>query len=136
LISELTKKYIAMRLEEAKDSLHEADTLYSNQLYRGVYNRSYYAMFYCIHALMALKGEGSSKHKYVLSYFDRNFIHTNVFPKETSKNLHELFNNRQVYDYGEVLNLDPEEAKASPEKSRAFVGLISEYIRHQIDPQE
>ena len=44
---------IRLRLEQARETLKEADALREHELWRGVINRSYYAMFYAVLALGA-----------------------------------------------------------------------------------
>ena len=52
----------AHRLKKAKDVLRQADLLLKNAEYDGSINRSYYAIFNSIRALLALIGVDSRKH--------------------------------------------------------------------------
>lgn len=93
---------IEFRLVEASDSLKEAEVLLqSGMSFRSVMNRLYYAMFYAVLALLQNKSMGTSKHSGAIALFDREYVKTGVFSKETSKALHRAFELRQVGDYME-----------------------------------
>ena len=50
------------RIEQAHDTLREAEILLNAAALRGTINRAYYAMFYALLALLATKQLGTSKH--------------------------------------------------------------------------
>ena len=52
-MNEEINQAIQLRLEQARETLEEADALREHELWRGVINRSYYAMFYAVLALEA-----------------------------------------------------------------------------------
>ena len=92
------RELLHFRLEQAHESLREADVLCAAQANRGAVNRAYYAMFYALLALLATKQLGTSKHSGAISLFDREFVKTGVFPRELSRSLHLAFDQRQTYD--------------------------------------
>ncbi len=97
-------------IEDLREALNDAEILYnSGGSFRSIINRSYYAMFYSVLALICRKGISRSKHSGVLSVFDREYVKTNIFPKEMSKLFHEAFNLRQECDYGEFDIITKEE---------------------------
>ena len=53
---------VQYRLQEATESLEEAEILLREGKTRGAMNRVYYAMFYATIALLAIKHLESSKH--------------------------------------------------------------------------
>ena len=61
------------RIEQAHDTLREAEILLNAAALRGTINRAYYAMFYALLALLATKQLGTSKHSGAISLFDREF---------------------------------------------------------------
>jgi uncharacterized protein (UPF0332 family) len=67
---EFQEQRIEYRINQARETLKEAQALLDLSLYRGAINRAYYAMFYAILALTVLKGRVISKHSGVLSFFD------------------------------------------------------------------
>ena len=57
------------RVEQAHETLQEAEILLDESALRGTINRAYYAMFYALLALLATKQLGTSKHSGDLALF-------------------------------------------------------------------
>lgn len=89
----------AYRLTKAKELLKQAELLLNSASYDGCINRSYYAIFNAIRALLALISMDSQKHSGVISLFDRYFVKTNICEKQFSQIVHTAFEVRQVSDY-------------------------------------
>ena len=62
------------RLSKAESFLHDAEETLKLEMYENAANRSYYAIFHNIRALLALDGVDFSKHAGVISYFQLNYI--------------------------------------------------------------
>lgn len=123
------EQLILARLQQAKDSLKEAETLYQAGLLRGVINRAYYAMFYVVLALAVLRQETTSKHSSVIAFFDREYVKTGIFPRELSKSLHLSFQRRQENDYGDVFLVNEEEAHQALLEAHTFVENVEIYLK-------
>ncbi len=119
---------VRYRLQEAEETLREANLLLQQSGFRGSINRSYYAMFYALMALLATKGLGTSKHSGVISLFDLEFVKTGIFSKDLSKSLHRAFDERQANDYGEMLEPDFELANSLFNQAQLFVNEIKQYL--------
>lgn len=122
---------IEYRLQEAQETLREARLLLNQLALRGCINRCYYAMFYALLALLATKGLGNSKHSGVISLFDREFVKTGIFPKQLSKSLHRVFDERQAHDYGEMLQPDLPVTEELFKQAEIFVGEIKMYLERK-----
>jgi uncharacterized protein (UPF0332 family) len=120
------------RLEQADESLEAADLLLINQKYRPAVNRSYYAMFYAILALLVPTKQQSSKHSWVITLFDRDFVRTGVFQKEFSEWLHEAFNLRQRADYRELFIVSREQATTQLEHAQRFVAAVKTQLTNEM----
>jgi uncharacterized protein (UPF0332 family) len=68
------------RIEQAHETLWEAEILLNESAWRGAVNRAYYAMFYALLGLLATKQLGTSKHSGAISLFDHEFVKTGIFP--------------------------------------------------------
>ncbi|RIK42115.1 MAG: HEPN domain-containing protein [Chloroflexi bacterium] len=112
------------RIEQAHESLRDAETLFGTHSLRGTINRAYYAMFYALLALIATKAMGSSKHSGAISIFDREFGKTGIFSKDLSKALHLPFDRRQVHDYGELIAVDDDAAEQTLQDARKLLPLL------------
>ncbi|MCS6843317.1 MAG: HEPN domain-containing protein [Caldilineales bacterium] len=121
------------RLEEAAETLAEAELLRDAGSYRGAVNRAYYAMFYALLGLLATRGLGASKHSGAIALFDREFVKTGLLAPELSRALHLAFQRRQVHDYGEITRPDRDLADESIEDARRFIEAIRNYLRDQGD---
>jgi uncharacterized protein (UPF0332 family) len=120
---------VILRLEQAKESLIEAETLKNNNLLRGAINRAYYAMFYAVMALATLKDHVTSKHSGIIAFFDKEFIKTKLFSPGLSRALHLGFDRRQSNDYGEIWDVNEEEAFSALADATAFVKAVDTYIQ-------
>ena len=122
---------IHLRLGQARETLEEADTLREHGLWRGVINRSYYAMFYAVLALGVFKQVVLSKHSQAIAFFDKEFVKTEIFPRELSRSLHLGFDQRQVNDYGDIWTVSQEEAETIYSEARLFVESVDGYLKKQ-----
>ncbi|MEZ4612513.1 MAG: HEPN domain-containing protein [Caldilineaceae bacterium] len=116
------------RMEQAYETLLEAEILMDATALRGTMNRAYYAMFYAVLALLATKQLGTSKHSGAISLFDREYVKTGIFPREFSKALHLAFDQRQIHDYGEMIELDTLTVEQAVANARVFVDQVQAYL--------
>jgi uncharacterized protein (UPF0332 family) len=116
------------RLDQAHETLREADILLANVAYRGAINRAYYAMFYALLALLATRQLGTSRHSAAIALFDREFVKTGVFPTSLSQALHLAFERRQTHDYGEIAEADRASAEETLSDARLFVDAVAAYV--------
>jgi uncharacterized protein (UPF0332 family) len=118
------------RLEQAGTALEDARFLLDGERSpQSIINRSYYAMFYAVLALLQTIDKVPSKHAGVISLFDREFVLKNQFPKELSKDLHKAFELRQVADYKAIEPTSIEKAEDLLNKADRFVKAIREYLQ-------
>jgi uncharacterized protein (UPF0332 family) len=128
-MNEESSQAIHLRLEQALETLEEANALRAHALWRGVINRSYYAMYYAVLALGVLRQVVFNKHTQAIGFFDKEFIKTEIFPRELSRSLHLGFNQRQVNDYGDIWTVSQEEAEAVFSEASLFVVSVDEYLK-------
>jgi len=129
VIDERLKELIKLRMQQADETLREAQILAGEHTGRGAVNRAYYAMFYAVLAVLATKGLGSSKHSGTISLFDREFVKPGELPKELSRSLHMAFEHRQRADYGELSRLDEPVVTRVIDEARAFIQNVKAYMK-------
>jgi uncharacterized protein (UPF0332 family) len=123
------KSLITYRLGQADVALEDAKILMEQgRSTMTIVNRSYYAMFYSLLALLQTTGKISSKHSVVISFFDREYIKTGIFPKEMSKAIHDAFDLRQEADYEVITPPEPTEVSEIWYKAKDFVDKIRAYL--------
>lgn len=94
----------------------------------GIANRSYYAMFYAVLALLQTTGQVPSKHAGAIALFDREFVLKGVFPREMSRSLHVAFDARQRADYQEFHPVSAADASTLLLAAEAFVQQLALFL--------
>jgi uncharacterized protein (UPF0332 family) len=125
---------IQYRLEQAHEALRDAEILFDANSLRGAINRAYYSMFYAVLALLATQQMGTSKHSGVIALFDREFVKPGLLSVDLSKALHLAFDQRQVHDYGELLQLDEDTARQTLDDAVHFINEIEAHVKQFLDP--
>ena len=131
MTTENLKALVAYRLEQARESLEASTTLLKQDILRSSVNRSYYAMFYGILALLALEKRETSKHGGAISLFDAEFVKKDLFGKEFSRWLHEAFDLRQRSDYTAGARISAKEAALVLEHARVFLKEVEDFLKRK-----
>ena len=75
------------RITEADDSLKVAEHCLKEGWYKDSINRSYYAAFYAVKAVLALSTVDFKRHKDVMGYFNKEYVAKEIFPREIGRKL-------------------------------------------------
>ncbi|GAK59858.1 putative toxin-antitoxin system, antitoxin component [Candidatus Vecturithrix granuli] len=121
-----TRDLSAYRIEKAKELLGQADALLKMASYDGSINRSYYAIFSAIRALLALVRLDSQKHTGVIGFFDRYFVKTGICEKSLSQIVHTAFEARQISDYQDFYRPTAEQAQLQFENAQRLLRTVEE----------
>ena len=116
------------RLERAKEFLDETKLLLQNGGFKGSINRSYYAIFTTVRALLAEKQIDFKKHSAVISYFRKTYIKTGVFDVALSKYIGDAFKFRNDCDYEDFVIVSREEAETQYNNAVEFFETIKNYL--------
>lgn len=126
------RQLVQGRVAQAIESLSDAKTLLTTgRSGRSVVNRSYYAMFYCILALLQTVNRTPRKHQGAISLFDREFVHPGMFSKGLSFDLHRIFELRQLDDYKRIEPVSLDEAHDAIVTSERFVSAVIKHLENQ-----
>lgn len=117
------------RMEKAKDELDTADLMFKNNKFSQSINRSYYAMFHAVRALLALDKYDSRKHTGVISFFNQHYIKTGEIETEFSNLLTTAFKSRNKSDYNDFFIAFREDAQVQLENAEKFLKRIEEYLK-------
>jgi uncharacterized protein (UPF0332 family) len=130
--SQEIQSLVKYRLEQANESLEEADLLIQNQKSpRGIINRSYYAMFYATLSLLHTIGKGSAKHSGVLSLFNMEFIVKGILPRDLGRMINKAFDWRQKADYEAAPPINREKALETYQHAQRFIEAVKKYLSEQ-----
>jgi len=125
---------IAYRLQQAEETMQTARLLLRNSHdMPSIANRTYYACFYGLLALLVDKEIGTSKHYGVISAFDREFVRAGLFAKEDSKTVHEAFDIRQEYDYQEFVSYDAATIEHLLDRVEALIRKIKAFLINAVE---
>ena len=116
------------RLAVAKERVSFAEQILAIGDYKTVANRSYYAIFAAMRAVLALDGEDQKKHSGIIALFRKNYIKTGVFSRELSVMIDGLVEIRQGSDYDDFYLVTKAEVVEQPENAKVFVAAVEEYL--------
>lgn len=116
------------RMEKAKEDLDSSKLNLENKKFSPSINRSYYAMFHAVRALLALEKFDSKKHSGVISYFNRYYVKPKTIAPEYFKMLAGAFQIRKDCDYDDFYIASYEDARTQYENASKFVEGIEDYI--------
>ena len=78
---------VLYRIETAKEDLDAAKLLLAAKAYKSANNRAYYAIFHSVSAVHALDGKAYKRHKDAIANFNKDYVRTEVFPKEMGRRI-------------------------------------------------
>ena len=122
------KEAIRNYLDHAEDALDAADVLLASEHVLALANRAYYAIFYCICALLLTEDITTKKHEGARVKFHELFVKTGKFSKEAGVILERSFDARQSADYDMDTYISDEQAQALIEGARYFYSLTLAYL--------
>ncbi len=121
------KDLVRYRIETAKNDLKAAKLLLEANEYRGANNRAYYAIYHTISAVHALNGKAYKRHKDALSNFNKDYVHTEVFPKIYGRKIAEAEEIRHASDYDDFYIATKGETLELVDTATELIELVEVY---------
>lgn len=128
LLSEEKIALSKIRLNNAKERIAFADDILAIGDYKTVANRSYYAVFSAMRAVLALDGIDSKKHSGIIAEFRKNYLKTEILPKTLSPMIDALVEIRQGSDYDDFYVVSKEEVCEQLENAKVFVNEVEMFL--------
>lgn len=119
------------RLDNALSTLKSAKLCMENKLYRDSINRCYYAAFYAVKAVLALKKIDFKRHKDVVGYFNKEYVATKIFCSDVGKKLSNLQKLREKSDYNDFYISSIGEAEEQMNATEYIVNNVIEYLKKE-----
>ena len=117
------KDLVSYRIETAK----------SDREYKGANNRAYYAIFHAINAVHALDGRAFKRHKDAIANFNKDYVKTEIFPREVGRKIGEAEEIRHASDYDDFYIASKEETERQIAVAGEFIELVEKYcMEHNI----
>lgn len=117
------------RLNQAEESLEVAKNCCDKGFYKDSINRSYYSAFYSVKAVLAYGTIDFKRHKDVIGYFNKEYVATDVFPRELGRRLGTLKQYREKSDYDDFYIASKEIAIEQVETANLVLDKVKEYLK-------
>ncbi len=117
-----------LRLDIAKERINFAKEILKIGDYKTVANRSYYAVFSAMRAVLALDNIDSKKHSGIIAEFRRNYLKNGILPRELSVTIEELVEVRQGSDYDDFYIISKTEVVNQLSNAEKFVNEVEKYL--------
>ncbi len=127
------KDLVLYRLQTAKADLKSAGILLSAEEYKGANNRAYYAIFHAINAIHALNGKAYKRHKDAIGNFNKDYVKTEIFPREMGRKIGEAEEIRHASDYDDFYIASREESERQITVADEFIQLAERYCMMQFE---
>lgn len=123
------KELAVYRLDIAKQDLAAAKRCFDEHDYRTANNRAYYSIFRAISACLALEFKAYRHHGQVLGNFNKDFVHTGIFPKDIARKVSRAQEVRHSSDYDDFYVLSHQETKEQIETAEELISLVEQYFK-------
>lgn len=115
------------RLSSAEDDLRAAQILCEAGEYRGANNRAYYSLFHAINAVHALHGKAYKRHKDAIANFNKDYVKTEIFPREIGRKIGAAEEIRHASDYDDFYLVNKEETLQQISTAQEFLAMARKY---------
>lgn len=116
------------RLLVAREDLEAANLTYEAGKFRAANNRAYYSIFHTVSAVLAKEGVAFKRHKDTLSYFNKNYIHTGIFPRELGRKIVKAEEIRHASDYDTFYIASKEVTMQQIQTAEQILYLAEKYL--------
>lgn len=116
------------KLERAREELDTAELLFRNEKLKAANNRAYYSIYYSLTAVLCLEPVAFKRHKDTIGYFNKNYVHTGLFPGEIGRRVSKAAKVRHASDYDEFYIASKEEAEIQIHTAKLIIELVDKYI--------
>ena len=124
------------RMESAKGDLKSAKILIEAEAYKAANNRAYYAIFHAISAMHALDGKAYKRHKDALGSFNREYVKTEIFPREIGKKISRAEEIRHASDYDDFYIATREKSEEQIETAEELIKMVEEYCKNSMGEEK
>ena len=125
------QELLKYRFDRAVETLEVAKELYASGKFRDSNNRSYYAAFYAIKAIYTIRGVDFKKHKTLLANFNKEYVATEIFPREIGRKISTLALIREQSDYNDFYMASNQESQQQVEIAEELITLVREYLNKE-----
>ena len=129
MFDDLKQISINFRLEKARNCLKASELLLSTDSFADSVNRSYYAIYHAIRAVLITINFSSKTHSGNIGEFRRRFIKTGIFPKDFSDIVGLAFDIRNDSDYEDFYIVSKDDVIKQTENASVFLDTVEKYLQ-------
>ncbi len=118
---------VKYRLNTVEEDLRSAKILYDAKAYKAANNRAYYAIFHAINAVHALSGASYKKHKDAIANFNKDYVKTEIFPKDIGRKISQAEEVRHASDYDDFYIATKENAQRQIATAEELYTLVKQF---------
>ncbi len=119
-------------ITKSKNKLASAILNFENSYYDDAASRAYYCVYHAICSVLLLEDKEFSSHNQTLGYFNKEFIHKDIFPRLFGKWIYQLFEHREIGDYSIEDDISESKAKELIEYATTMLNSIIEYVENNL----
>ena len=119
------------RMRSAIETLGVSALCLESQHYKDSINRSYYAAFYAVKAVLALEEVDFKRHKDAVAYFNKTYVATDIFPRKKKKKLGRLKQERETSDYDDFYIASAADATEQYAAAEFIITEVKQYLDGQ-----
>ena len=116
------------RMRSAIETLGVSALCLESQHYKDSINRSYYAAFYAVKAVLALEEIEFKRHKDAVAHFNKTYVATDIFPREIGKKLGRLKQERETSDYDDFYIASSTDAEEQYAAAELIIAEVKKYL--------
>lgn len=127
----LVRDLVLHRIETAKSDINAAKILLDAGEYRSSNNRAYYGIYHAISTVHALEGNAYKKHKDALANFNKEYVKTEIFPRNIGRRISEAAEIRHASDYDDFYIATKTEAEEQIATAVELLELVTDYCKER-----
>lgn len=120
------------RIETSKSDIKAAKILLDAGEYRSSNNRAYYGIYHAISAIHAMDGNAYKKHKDALANFNKEYVKTEVFPRNIGRRISEAAEIRHASDYDDFYIATKAEAEEQIATAVDLLEMVQKYCNDRL----
>lgn len=117
-----------VRLDTSKNCLRDSQILINSESFKASANRSYYAVFHAMRAVLVFDEFDSKKHSGIISEFRKRYIKTGILSTEISKIIDIQFSVRSHSDYDDFYVISKNESINQLHEAEKMVSEVEKYL--------
>ncbi len=115
-------------MAKSKKCLVIAKQHHTQNNYEEAVSRAYYAIFHSLQAALLTLGMSFSRHSSVIGFFNKEFIHKELFPKEFTQKIQRIFRDRQTGDYEYEKTISERDSEQDIADAETIVNTVEKYL--------